>query len=72
MREVDVVLFDKTGTLTAAQHAVTGVVATHGDDGNVLALAGAVESNSEHPLAQAIVQAAKEAGDLSGATHFAP
>ena len=70
MRGVDVVLFDKTGTLTAALHAVTGVVATQGDDGNVLALAGAVESDSEHPLARAIVRAAKEAGDVPGATDF--
>ena len=70
MREVDVVLFDKTGTLTEARHAITGVIAAAGDDGNVLALAGAVESDSEHPLARAIVQAAKEAGDVPDATDF--
>jgi len=70
MRDVDVVLFDKTGTLTAAQHAVTGVIATHGDEDQVLGLAGAIESDSEHPLARAIVRAAKEKGDLPRATDF--
>ncbi len=70
MREVDIVLFDKTGTLTAAQHAVKGLAATHGDNDQVLALAGAVESDSEHPLARAIVRAAKEVGDLPTATDF--
>ena len=70
MRDVDVVLFDKTGTLTAAQHEVTGVAATDGDDGRVLALAGAVESDSEHPLARAIVRAARERGPLPDAGSF--
>jgi Cu2+-exporting ATPase len=59
MRTVDVVLFDKTGTLTAGNHVVTGVVATNGEDeAGVLALAAAVEADSEHPLARAIVTAA--------------
>jgi Cu2+-exporting ATPase len=70
MRDVDIVLFDKTGTLTAAQHAVTGLIATHGDEDQVLGLAGAIESDSEHPLARAIVRAAKEKGDLPRATDF--
>jgi Cu2+-exporting ATPase len=70
MREVDVVLFDKTGTLTAAQHSVTGIASTHGDDDEVLGLAGAVESDSEHPLARAIVRAAKEKGEIPQATDF--
>jgi len=70
MREVDVVLFDKTGTLTAAQHAVTGVAAVHGDGDAALLLAGAVESDSEHPLARAIVRAAQEKGALPEATEF--
>jgi Cu2+-exporting ATPase len=69
MREVDVVLFDKTGTLTAAQHAVTGVAA-EGDGGEALALAAAVESDSEHPLARAIVRAARERGALPTASDF--
>ncbi|HEU4542054.1 MAG TPA: heavy metal translocating P-type ATPase [Jiangellaceae bacterium] len=61
MRNVDAVLFDKTGTLTKGEHAVTGVaaIADVGED-DVLALAAAVESDSEHPLARAIVAAARE------------
>jgi len=70
MREVDVVLFDKTGTLTAAQHEVTGVMAVDGDTDATLLLAGAVESDSEHPLARAIVAAAREKGDLPQAIDF--
>jgi P-type Cu2+ transporter len=70
MRNVDVVLFDKTGTLTAAEHEVTGIAATHGDDDQVLALAAAVESDSEHPLARAIVRAGKEKGPVPTPTDF--
>ncbi|CAN5136016.1 heavy metal translocating P-type ATPase [soil metagenome] len=70
MRNVDVVLFDKTGTLTAARHAVTGVAAVDGDETRLLTLAGAVESDSEHPLARAIVLSAKQRGDLPMATAF--
>lgn len=70
MREVDVVLFDKTGTLTAAEHVVTGMVSAGGNDDEVLALAGAVESDSEHPLARAIVEAAKSKGELPKAASF--
>ncbi|MGW5149378.1 heavy metal translocating P-type ATPase [Rhodococcus koreensis] len=56
MRGVDVVLFDKTGTLTQGRHVVTGVVSTAGvTDTDLLALAGAVEADSEHPVARAIV-----------------
>jgi Cu2+-exporting ATPase len=70
MREVDVVLFDKTGTLTAAQHVVTGAAAADGDPDTALALAAAVESDSEHPLARAIVRAASEKGSVPKATDF--
>jgi Cu2+-exporting ATPase len=63
MRTIDVVLFDKTGTLTRGEPAVTGV-ATTGDPGRtddeLLALAAAVESDSEHPLARAIVRADRD------------
>lgn len=69
MRSVDVVLFDKTGTLTSAHHAVTDLAST-GDVNEVLALAGAVESDSEHPLAKAIVRAAEPKGPLARATEF--
>ncbi len=60
MRTVDVVLFDKTGTLTEGRHQVTGTVATAGmSEEQLLALAAAVESDSEHPVARAIVAAAQ-------------
>ena len=62
MRRVDTVLFDKTGTLTRGEHALTGVAALDGDDDQLLALAAAVETDSEHPLARAIVHAAEGRG----------
>ena len=71
MRTIDVVLFDKTGTLTKGEHVVTGVAAANGlDEDEVLRLAGGVESDSEHPLAKAIVAAAKERGEVAIATGF--
>ncbi|WP_231738441.1 copper-translocating P-type ATPase [Kocuria rosea] len=59
MRTIDVVLFDKTGTLTEGAHAVTGTAAVPGvSEGELLAWAAAAESDSEHPVARAIVTAA--------------
>lgn len=60
MRSIDAILFDKTGTLTKGQHAVTAVLADGRDESEILSLAAAVESDSEHPLARAIVSAAKD------------
>jgi P-type Cu2+ transporter len=60
MRLVDTVLFDKTGTLTQGAHVVTGVAAAGDlDEATVLGVAAAVEADSEHPLAKAIVAAAR-------------
>jgi Cu2+-exporting ATPase len=71
MRQVDAVLFDKTGTLTRGRHVVTGVAAADGDEDALLALAAAVESDSEHPLARAIVAAAGERGaEIPSAENF--
>ncbi|WP_416903754.1 copper-translocating P-type ATPase [Micromonospora echinospora] len=70
MRTVDAVLFDKTGTLTRGEHVVTGVAATAASDDEVLAIAAAVEADSEHPLARAIVAAAAEKGGARRATGF--
>ncbi|MDF2824674.1 MAG: ATPase [Mycobacterium sp.] len=61
MRTVDTVLFDKTGTLTKGTPAVTGVEPVDGIDADrLVALAAAAESDSEHPLARAIVAAARD------------
>jgi len=54
-RTLDTVIFDKTGTLTLGKPVVSAVA---GDDPGVLRLAAAVEADSEHPLARAIVEAA--------------
>jgi P-type Cu2+ transporter len=71
MRTVDAVLFDKTGTLTTGTPEVVGVIASgDADDDEVLAMAGAVESDSEHPLARAIVAAARERGRVPAARGF--
>ncbi|HEY5875909.1 MAG TPA: copper-translocating P-type ATPase, partial [Ilumatobacteraceae bacterium] len=61
MRSIDTVLFDKTGTLTKGAHTVTGVAGTADfDHDRVLRTAAAVEAESEHPLARAIVGAATD------------
>lgn len=60
MRTIDVVLFDKTGTLTLGQPGLTGIATAPGlSDNDLLALAAAVEADSEHPSARAIVAAAR-------------
>jgi Cu2+-exporting ATPase len=59
-RNLDMVIFDKTGTLTRGSPALSGVAAAPGsNESDLLALAAAVEANSEHPLAKAIVAKAK-------------
>src|SRR5918994_610902 len=71
MRTIDAVLFDKTGTLTKGAHVVTGVAAADGTgEDHVLSIAGGVESDSEHPLARAIVTAARDGGEIAPASNF--
>ena len=71
MRTVDAVLFDKTGTLTKGEHAVVAMATADGfDEPRAWATAGAVEADSEHPLARAIVRAATEHGPLDSAADF--
>jgi len=71
MRTIDAALFDKTGTLTTGHHAVTGVAADGLTEDELLALAAAVEADSEHPLARAIVAAADDRGlTVSAASAF--
>jgi Cu2+-exporting ATPase len=70
-RTVDAVLFDKTGTLTKGQHMVTDVAAVGGLSSDVvLGLAAAVEADSEHPLARAIVEHANARGVTATAVDF--
>jgi Cu+-exporting ATPase len=65
VQRIDTVVFDKTGTITEGQPAVTQVLGIKRPDGTaanpaeVLRLAASVEARSEHPLAKAIVDAAK-------------
>ena len=72
MRTVDAVLFDKTGTLTKGTPALTAVEASGTwDEDQILALAAAAESDSEHPLAKAIVAAARDRDlEIRPATDF--
>jgi Cu2+-exporting ATPase len=71
MRTVHTVLFDKTGTLTKGAHVVRDVAVTAGiTDGDALRLAAGVESDSEHPLARAIVAAAADHGGPAVASEF--
>ena len=56
---VEVVAFDKTGTLTAGRPMLAAFDAPEGHRDAVLALAAAVQSGSEHPLAKAVMEAAK-------------
>jgi Cu2+-exporting ATPase len=59
-RNLDMVIFDKTGTLTRGSPAVSGVASAPGiTENDLIASAAAVEANSEHPLAKAIVAEAK-------------
>ena len=56
------IAFDKTGTITEGKPRLTDIVAFDATENDVLALAAALESRSGHPLAQAIVAAARERG----------
>ncbi|AEA24434.1 heavy metal translocating P-type ATPase [Pseudonocardia dioxanivorans CB1190] len=68
---IDTVVMDKTGTLTKGEPEVTDVVATGIDEQKLIALTAAVERNSEHPLARAIVTHAEERGiAVSAAEQF--
>jgi Cu+-exporting ATPase len=73
MEKVDTLVIDKTGTLTEGHPSVTAIVTAAGhDEAEVLGLAAALERSSEHPLAAAILGAAKDRGEtLESSTDFA-
>lgn len=63
LRAVDTIIVDKTGTLTEGRPAFSSVVAANGfSEVQVLKLAASLDQGSEHPLADAIVRAARESG----------
>jgi Cu+-exporting ATPase len=72
MEKVDTVVVDKTGTLTEGRPEVVAIAAAAGfQESEILRLAASVERASEHPLADAIVRAAKERNlDLSKVEEF--
>jgi P-type Cu2+ transporter len=60
-RELDVVVFDKTGTLTLGEHRVVEMATASGmEPSDALRLAAAVERDSEHPIARALLKSAEE------------
>ena len=70
-RAVDTIVLDKTGTLTTGRMSLAELAAAPGsDEHDLLRLAGALESASEHPVAQAITAAARDAGELLQVTGF--
>jgi Cd2+/Zn2+-exporting ATPase len=63
LAHIDTVAFDKTGTLTLGKPQLTELVSLNGQsNGELLALAAAIEQGSHHPLARAVVAAANEQG----------
>lgn len=61
MEKINILVVDKTGTLTEGRPKLTKIITTsHYTEKELLALAAALENSSEHPLASAIVMAAKE------------
>jgi Cu2+-exporting ATPase len=71
-RELDVVVFDKTGTLTRGEQGLVGIATGDGiDERTALALAAALEGDSEHMIARAIRDEAGRAGvDVPGVERF--
>lgn len=70
LRQVEVIAFDKTGTLTLGRPALTDLQSAEGfAEDEALGLAASVEGRSEHPIAEAVVAAAKEKGLALSAPH---
>jgi len=72
VRKLQTIVLDKTGTLTKGEPSVTDILTFRAHDENkVLELAAVAEKGSEHPLAEAVLKAAKNAGlDVSDAESF--
>ena len=71
MRDIDIIVVDKTGTLTLGKPALTDFIVAGMPENEALALMAAVEQLSEHPIAHAVVEAAKKRGlILQTATSF--
>lgn len=69
--KLNAVAFDKTGTLTLGKPEVTDIAAYGMDERDLLRLAAAVEANSEHPLAEAVLRRAESLGiEVRGAEMF--
>ena len=62
LSRADTVVLDKTGTLTQGRPQVTDILPVEGSEKSLLALAAALEQQSEHPFAAAILSRAQEAG----------
>lgn len=60
--EVSAVVFDKTGTLTSGTPKIAHMIAVDGDQAQLLQQAGALQRGSEHPLANAVLEACAEQG----------
>ncbi len=70
-RTIDTIGLDKTGTVTTGQMTLADVRAAEGEDpAEVLRLAGAVEDASEHPIARAVADGARQRGALPAVTDF--
>ncbi|MEH0970338.1 heavy metal translocating P-type ATPase [Micromonospora sp. CPCC 205546] len=71
-KQVDTVVLDKTGTVTTGRMTLVDVLPAAGEDrAELLRLAGALESASEHPIARAVAAGAAEAGTLPPVDGFA-
>jgi len=71
-QKVETIVFDKTGTITEGKPIATDIINYNGyEDKEVLALAAAAETGSEHPLGEAIVESAKKRNlDLQAVKDF--
>jgi len=71
LARVDTIVLDKTGTLTMGRPELTDFVVLEGQENEVLRWVAAVEAQSEHPIAEAIVRGAKDLGlDLPSISRF--